>query len=85
MNTGNGTDWSPIRSVIIRVIRELTQQDGYNTQDGRMTKKCDARLCIPKLTPYFCVILPSWVFQPSCCVSSLLTKSDDRVAEVRFV
>ena len=29
--------------------RELTQQDGCKTQDGRMTKKCGVRLCIPGL------------------------------------
>ena len=29
--------------------RELTQQDGWKSQDGRMTKKCCARLCIPSL------------------------------------
>ena len=29
-------------------VRDLTvtQQDGWKTQDGRMTKKCRARLCI---------------------------------------
>ena len=40
-------------------IRKLTQQDGWKTQDGRMTKKCRARLCIPNLTRDFFVILPS--------------------------
>ena len=30
-------------------IRELTQQDGCKPQDGRMTKKFDARLCIPDI------------------------------------
>ena len=30
--------------------RELTQlQDGWKNQDGRMTKKCCARSCIPGL------------------------------------
>ena len=33
--------------------RELTQQDGSKTQDGRMTKKCGARLCIPGLARNF--------------------------------
>lgn len=37
-----------------------------------MTKKCHARLCIPNITRHFFVILPSRVFQPFCCVSSLL-------------
>ena len=54
------------------VNRELTQQGGWKTQDGRMTKKCGARLCIPGLARHFFVILPSWVFQPSCSVSSLM-------------
>ena len=39
---------------------------------GRMTKKCGATLCIPNLTRHLFVIPPSWVLQPSCCVSSLL-------------
>ena len=46
--------------VLFEGIRDLTQQD------GRMTKKCRARLCIPGLACHFFVILPSWVFQPSC-------------------
>ena len=33
--------------------RDLTQQDGWKTQDGRMTKKCCARLCIPGLARHF--------------------------------
>ena len=40
-----------------------------------MTKKCGARLCIPNLTQHFFVILPSSVFQPFYCVSSLLEDS----------
>ena len=35
------------------VIRELMQQDSGKTQDGRMTKKCGARLCIPGLARHF--------------------------------
>ena len=49
-------------------MRELTQQVGWKTQDGRMTKKSGARLCIPHLTRHFYIILPS------CYVSSLFTK-----------
>ena len=41
------------------ITRELTQQDGWKTQDGRMTKKCGARLCIPNLTGHLFVIVPS--------------------------
>ena len=33
--------------------RDLTQQDGWKTQDGRMTEKCGARLCIPGLARHF--------------------------------
>ena len=52
----------------------LAQQDDWKTQDGRMTKKCRARLCIPALAQHFFVILPFRVFQPPCCVRSQLSK-----------
>ena len=49
VNNGNRTEWSPIRPVIIRVIGDLTQQMGWKTQDGRMTKilreTVDSRSC----------------------------------------
>ena len=32
--------------------RELTQQDGWNTQDDRMTKKCRVRLGVHSLAPH---------------------------------
>ena len=54
------------------VNRELKQQDGWNTQDGRMTKRCRVRLGTHSLAPHFLVILLPGVFQPSCCVSSLI-------------
>ena len=38
--------------------RELTPKDGWNTQDGRMTKKC-LRLGMHSLGSHFFVILPS--------------------------
>ena len=38
---------------------ELTQQDGWKTQDGRMTKKCRVRLRMHSLAPHFFAILPS--------------------------
>ena len=38
--------------------RDLTQQDGWKTKDGRMMKKCSARLCIPGVGRHFFVILP---------------------------
>ena len=61
---------------IMRAIRELTQQDGWNTQDGTMTKRCRIRLGMYSLAPHFFVILPSWVFQPSCCVEGCPTVLD---------
>ena len=39
-------------SVVHCVNRELTQQDGCKTQDGRMTKNV-ARDCIPGLARHF--------------------------------
>ena len=62
------------------IIRDLTQQDGWKTQDGRKMKKWYARLCIPGLARRsFFNILPSWVvFQPSGCVSYLFLRSLQR-------
>ena len=40
-------------------------------------KKCGMRLCIPNLTWQFYITVPSWVFQLSCCVSSLLSLGTD--------
>lgn len=57
----------------MRAIREPTQSDGWKIQGGRMTKTCGVRLCIPNLMRHFLVILPSWVFQPPCYVSSLMS------------
>ena len=34
----------PLVSNLVQLIRHLTWQDGWKTQDGRMTKKCGARL-----------------------------------------
>ena len=57
-----------IRDVLVAVAvvvakapinRELTQQDGWNTQDGRMTKKCRVRLGMHSLARHFFAILPS--------------------------
>ena len=79
----NRTKRGPIRSVIIRVTRELAQQDSRKTQDGTITKKCGARLCIPDLSRHLFVILLSWVFQASCCVSSLLGSLSTHLFETR--
>ena len=40
-------------------IRDLTQQDGWKTQDGRMTKNCRARPGMHSLTRHFFFILSS--------------------------
>ena len=56
-------EWSPS----VYVIRDLTQQDGWKTQDGRATKKSRAGAGMPSLARHFFVILPS------CCVRSLLS------------
>ena len=51
-------------------MRELTPQDGWKTDDGRVTNKYRVRLGMHSLAPHFFVNLPSWDFQPSCCVRS---------------
>ena len=53
-------------TVLELINRELTQQDGWNTQDVRMTKKCRIRLGMHSLAPHFFVILPSRGVQRSC-------------------
>jgi len=39
-------------------MRDLKQKDGSKTQDGRMTKKCRARLAMHSFARHFFVILP---------------------------
>ena len=56
----------------INYFRDLTQQDGWKTQDDRITKKCRATPEMHSLAQHFLVILLSWVFQSSCCVGSLI-------------
>jgi len=51
---------------------EFTQQGSWKTQDGRMATKCWVRFGIHSLPWYFFLILPSWIFQPSSYVSSLI-------------
>ena len=50
-------------SAVLKTIRDQMYQDCWNTQDGRMTKNCRARLCIPGLARHFFVILRP---EPSC-------------------
>ena len=40
---GSKTEWSPIRSVIIRVHSEFTQQDGRKKRTSYNTLECDER------------------------------------------
>ena len=48
-----------LASVSYLVTSELTQQDGWKTQDGRMTKKCRVRSGMHSLARHFFAILPS--------------------------
>ena len=66
--------WSVKTSARVVGNRELAQQDSWKTRDGRMMKKCRARLCSPSLKRHFFVIPLSRVSQLSCCVSSLIMK-----------
>ena len=50
---GDRTEWSTIQGVIARVIGRLRKQDGWNAQDGRMTKKRRVRLGRHSLAPHF--------------------------------
>ena len=63
-----------------QINRDLTQQQRWKTQDGRMTKKCRARPGMHSLVQHFFVILPSRVFQPSCCLRSLIMKKIGRAS-----
>lgn len=59
----------------LKTLRNRTA--GRRTQDGRMTKKCRARMCTSGLVRHFSSICrPECVFQPSCCVRSLFLLRD---------
>ena len=58
-----------------RNITDLTQEDGWKTKNGKITKKYRARPGMHSHARYFIVMPPSWVFQPSCCVRSLLMQT----------
>ena len=45
-----------------RNITDLTQEDGWKTQNGKVTKKCRARPGMHSLARYFIVMPPSGVF-----------------------
>ena len=55
------------------LLGSLRNRTAGRLKTAKWRKKCGARLCIPNLTRHLFVTLPSWVFQPSCCVSSVLT------------
>ena len=57
----------------------VNTNNGWKTQDGRMTKKCRARLCIPGLSRHFFDIQPPRVFKPSWCVRPLCSLLNSKV------
>ena len=54
------------------VIGALRNRTAVRLRTAEWWKKCRARPGMHSLAPHFFVILPSWVLQPSCCVSSLI-------------
>ena len=70
--TGTTTKYKLTSADCLVFALKLTWQDGWKTQDGRMTKKCRASLGMHSLARHFFVILPSSVLQPSCYLSSLV-------------
>lgn len=59
----------------LKTLRNRTA--GRRTQDGRMTKKCRARMCTSGLVRHFSSFCrPEYVFQPTCCVRSLYLLRD---------
>jgi len=88
--------WNPLRQEA-SWVRSLPMQhargehvsrvrSATKTQDGTMTKKCRARLCIPGLARHFFVILPSWLFRSSCCVTaSNMARQEDVKGSFIFV
>ena len=48
-----------IQSVLFRLIRDLTQQDGWKTQDDRMTKKCQVTMGMHSLAQHLFFIVLS--------------------------
>lgn len=71
--------WLQIQPLVLKCRtgsnREIKQRDGWNIQRGRMTEKYRVGSGMYSLAPHFFVILPSWVLQSSCCVSSLMTEA----------
>ena len=51
---------------------------GWLVDSGRMTRKCRVRLGMHSLARHFFVMLPSWTFQPSCCLSSQISWNKER-------
>lgn len=48
--------------------RDLTQQDGWRSQDDRMTEEMLGEIVDFRSCATFFRHLPSWIFQPSCCI-----------------
>ena len=63
LHISSRSSWFNLNVVVAVALvnRDLTQKDGWKTQDDRMTKKCRARL----RAQHFCVILSAWILQPS--------------------
>ena len=58
---------------------EFTRQGSWKTQDGRMAKKISRKNIWNAQSPViFFFILPSWVFQPSSCISSLIISHEHK-------
>ena len=47
------TSSSLLQNTSFHVVRDLTHQDGWKTQDGRVTKKCSARPGMHSLARHF--------------------------------
>ena len=59
--------------VVAKAIRSLRNRTAGSLRTAEWTNTCRVRLGMHSVAPYLFVIMQSWVFQPSCCVSSLIT------------
>jgi len=70
----------PLKKLIdclLFISRDLTQEEGWKTQDGIMTKKKSRETVHSGFERHFFVILSSCVFQPSSRVRSLASREDE--------
>ena len=58
------------------ILGSLRNRTAGRLKTAEWRNWCSARLCIPNLTRQLLVILPCWVFQPSCCVNPLLLERE---------